>query len=238
MKNLLILLVTIIPFLGLSGGPSGGACVFLTPEGDVICNIYGNSGVPSETACYNDATAIGAVPINCLDYTLPCVSQIFGGSGTYCFFVGNSDCVTDVCETIALPVELVEFKVRKEDNTNYISWKTASERNSSHFVLSFTYEGSDESILITLPSANNTTEVSNYYTTHINPNKSINYYTLLQYDLNGEFVSYGPISIDNREKSKKIIKRFNLMGQEVNKDYKGFIINIYDDGTSEKVFIQ
>ena len=39
------------------------------------------------------------------------------------------------------------------------------------------------------------------------------------------------ILIDNRNKVFKIIKRVNMMGQEVNENAKGVIIEIYEDGT-------
>ena len=37
--------------------------------------------------------------------------------------------------------------------------------------------------------------------------------------------------IDNRNKISKIVKRVNMMGQEVGPNARGVIIEIYEDGT-------
>jgi hypothetical protein len=240
MKNLLLVIITILSFNVKSqgnggGGPSGGACVFIDGSGDVHCTIYGNSGVPSETACYNDALSQSAQPINCGDYLLPCVSQIFG-NGSYCFFVGNSDCVASICESIALPVELVSFDVVNEDDYNIIKWVTISEYNSSHFILSHFIEGEDKTDLYVIPANGFTNETINYYTKHYYTNDETNYYTLFQYDLDGKYEVYGPISIDNRKIEKRIVKKINLLGQTVDDYYRGIVIEVYDDGTTKKVY--
>ena len=55
--------------------------------------------------------------------------------------------------------------------------------------------------------------------------------SVIQFDIDGASDIYGPILIDNRSKISKIIKRVNMMGQEVNENAKGVIIEIYEDGT-------
>jgi hypothetical protein len=45
------------------------------------------------------------------------------------------------------------------------------------------------------------------------------------------------IPIDNRSNIDKIIKRYNVMGQEVGPNTKGVIINVYEDGTTEKIYV-
>jgi hypothetical protein len=59
---------------------------------------------------------------------------------------------------------------------------------------------------------------------------------LQQFDIDGQFKTYGPISITKASKEKKIVKYINLMGQEVNPDNTtGLILEIYDDGTMKKM---
>jgi hypothetical protein len=46
---------------------------------------------------------------------------------------------------------------------------------------------------------------------------------------------YGPIGLDNTKSFKKVVKYINLIGQEVNSDTKGFIFEVYEDGTMKKI---
>jgi hypothetical protein len=46
---------------------------------------------------------------------------------------------------------------------------------------------------------------------------------------------YGPIAIDNREKSKKVVKWINMFGQEVSEYENGVIFIVYEDGSTKKV---
>jgi hypothetical protein len=61
----------------------------------------------------------------------------------------------------------------------------------------------------------------------------------VQYDWDGVFEIFGPISIDNREKEKRIVKYVSLSGQEIDpKSTIGLVIGIYEDGTTIKVYLQ
>ena len=64
---------------------------------------------------------------------------------------------------------------------------------------------------------------------------AIHYYRLKQFDYDGAYKIYGPISIDNTKSFKKVIKYVNLLGQEVPQDTKGMLFEIYEDGTSKKI---
>ena len=65
---------------------------------------------------------------------------------------------------------------------------------------------------------------------------SLTYYRLIQFDNDGKFKIYGPISAFKTITNKKIVKYINLMGQEVNPNYvNGVVIEVYDDGTMIKI---
>ena len=49
--------------------------------------------------------------------------------------------------------------------------------------------------------------------------------------VDGKFKEYGPIGINNTLKPSKLLKIINLMGQEIGLDYKGVVIEVYEDGT-------
>ena len=68
----------------------------------------------------------------------------------------------------------------------------------------------------------------------------INYYRLQQYDFDGTYEIYGPISINNMDMGvKTIVKLLNLAGQEISFEQAtvtGVYIEVYSDGTSKKVY--
>ena len=134
-----------------------------------------------------------------------------------------------------LPVELKEFYAITYPKWNVIKWTTSSENNSSHFDLEMSNDGETWKKIATKQSAGNSTEELKY--SYIDYNSSfLTYYTLVQYDIDGMFETYGPIAVTKNNTDKKIIKYINLIGQEVIPETtKGLIIEIYDDGTTKIV---
>nr|NIQ16126.1 hypothetical protein [Candidatus Dadabacteria bacterium] len=59
---------------------------------------------------------------------------------------------------------------------------------------------------------------------------------LVQVDFDGEYEEFSVISIDNGVKDKKLVKLINMVGQEIPLDSKGFVIEVYTDGTTKKIF--
>lgn len=143
----------------------------------------------------------------------------------------------ELSETVALPVELLEFYGEKKSFVNHIKWKTASEFNSSHFVLQKSTTGffDDNSSIAYIESAGNSVQIIEYEHFDSNPEKTINYYRLLQYDIDGKYKEYDIISIDNRT-NRLITKRTDLFGREVDENYKGWILLQYSDGSLSKSF--
>jgi hypothetical protein len=131
----------------------------------------------------------------------------------------------------ALPVELLYFEGKKAGNSNYLEWATATEHNSSHFVVEKSDDGFNWDKIGQLPSAGNSTQEIHYDLTDNNVSPVYNYYRLKQFDIDGVNKEYGPIVINNKSQIKIIAKRTNLIGQEVNENETGIIIEIYEDGT-------
>jgi hypothetical protein len=134
-----------------------------------------------------------------------------------------------------LPIELTEFTGTKYSEYNVLKWQTASEHNNSHFILERTETGNftEKDVINIITGAGNSTELLDYSFVDSDAPSVINYYRLTQVDYDGAFKQYGPIAIDNRP-HKFIVKTINLLGQEVTAEYRGIVINIYDDGTSVK----
>lgn len=134
---------------------------------------------------------------------------------------------------IGLPVELIYFEGTEYSNTNLLKWATATEYNSDYFVIEESIDGIDWKYLTSVQSAGNSTNQINYSYIDYQCN-ALSYYRLLQYDLDGVYKTYGPISIYHAVTDKTVVKYLNMLGQEVSSDTKGLIIIVYDDGTSEK----
>lgn len=143
----------------------------------------------------------------------------------------------ELLEMAALPVELVDFKAESVDGINQITWKTASENNSSHFLLkrSSNLEFNENSVIDYVPAAGNSTSLLSYESIDRDFESGINYYQLVQVDIDGASATYGPIAINNQT-TTNIIKRVNLLGQEVDENYNGIILEIDSQGNINKIF--
>jgi len=62
------------------------------------------------------------------------------------------------------------------------------------------------------------------------------YYKLSQTDYDGYYEEFKPISVMVVNKENKIIETINFLGSKVNDSFNGFVINIYDDGSFEKIY--
>lgn len=240
-KLFFILLLNFIFNSFVAQSQSGGACLYMLPgDSTIVCNIYGNGGLPNQVACYNDADAAGAIPMDCYAY-LSCAANTYpdlGGNG--CFYAGTGSCVGSgsICDLIGLPVELISFEGEIEEDKNILTWTTASEANSDYFEVIIFGDSMETYDRLYFKAAGNSIEIIRYKIVHHNPKKSINYYQLVQYDFDGRYKEYNVITLDNTPKKKVEIKRVNTLGQPVDKYYKGLVIILYDDYTTERVFLR
>jgi len=143
-------------------------------------------------------------------------------------------------EIFPLPVEMVTFEGVATKMGNVITWQTASENNSDYYLLerSVTGEFSENDVVNITPAAGMSTQLLNYAYVDVTAPNAINYYQLTQMDRDGNFKVYGPIAIDNTAITKTIVKRINMMGQEIldSDTTPGMYFEIYEDGTSKKVY--
>lgn len=143
----------------------------------------------------------------------------------------------ELVEINPLPVELISFVGINTEKGNLIVWKTASEHNSDYYLIQSSNSGefNEESTIAQKSAAGNSTQLLEYTFLDNTHNSNITYYRLLQYDLDGGYKIYGPISIYNPLSGKKIIKIVNSLGQVVDENTKGFLFEVYEDGTTKKI---
>jgi len=106
-----------------------------------------------------------------------------------------------------LPVTLISFNVKENKGTADITWATATESNSSYFMVQRSSNGKDFTNLVRVNAAGNSNVIKNYKANDPNPLPGISYYRLHQVDVNGASENFAPKSFIM--KSKETIKSFS-----------------------------
>jgi hypothetical protein len=132
--------------------------------------------------------------------TAPRAAQRWDGSGTWTPKVGNSSAnpfpipssnlATSsiwvvVSNSIALPVEWLDFDVRLNNHEVEISWKTAMESNNDYFTVERAQDIERFEPLATVPGKGTTSAVSSYSVVDPNPMHGTTYYRVKQIDYDG-----------------------------------------------------
>ena len=138
----------------------------------------------------------------------------------------------------SLPITLVYFDAEEYNNTICLTWVVASQVNNNYFTIYKSYDGYEWEDVVDVEGHGTTNIMTKYewYDNHIEYGTV--YYKLRQTDFNGEFEEFLPIAVTivDPNRDVKIINTINLIGVEVKNNYKGFIINIYNNGKIEKLY--
>ena len=86
-----------------------------------------------------------------------------------------------------LPIEIITFTAKCNNNIAEINWSTASEINNDYFTLEKSEKGNNFKATTTVNGAGNSNIVLNYSFIDENPYKGISYYRLKQTDYDGNF---------------------------------------------------
>jgi hypothetical protein len=209
------------------------ACVWVDLNGDVQCELYSNCSGPNLTECGTKTTG-GSV----------CPCQVYSGMNWNCgacqpngscWYNGKSCDADLVCGYITLPINLKSFEVDNINGVNTLKWVTASETNNDYFLLEHSTDGQKFQLISKIPGAGNSNQNRSYYVHHMDPEEVVNYYKLTQIDFDGVGRESFIISINNEKLIKKEIKRINMLGQDIDENYRGLIIIMYEDGTFIKI---
>jgi hypothetical protein len=142
---------------------------------------------------------------------------------------GETDCAI-------LPIELVYFRGEAYEVFNLLEWVSASEINNDYYTIEKSIDGINWEYLSLIYGAGTSTEPLNYKFRDYYVKDTINYYRLSQTDFNGKTETFKIIAIDNSCEVREIRKTINLMGQEVDENYNGMVIELYDNNSVRKVF--
>ena len=85
-----------------------------------------------------------------------------------------------------LPVELISFNAEAEGCQAHLTWHTGSEINNDHFIVEYSYDGSNWKEIDKVNGAGNSTEVIDYsfYDSNCSHNRLV-YYRIVQVDFDG-----------------------------------------------------
>jgi hypothetical protein len=85
-----------------------------------------------------------------------------------------------------LPIQLLSFTLRKEQQKAQLYWQTASETNNKEFIISRSADGQYYTEIKRVPGAGDSQNIQTYRSTDPSPYAGLNYYKLQQLDLNGK----------------------------------------------------
>lgn len=225
-------------------GKNGTVCWTFAPTTD---SISINSGYASTGcvvisfsnlnlySCSPSCTLVGSginftvTPGQCYTW---CMS--YSGNGGGCNF-------TDFCPyyqqyNSVLPIELLYFLGFNDNNKNTLNWRTATEINNAYFSIEKSSDAYSWDVIGKLSGSGNSESYKDYKFVDIEPIHGINYYRLKQVDYNGAYKYYGIIAILNDDNDVTILKRTNILGQEVGSDYIGVIFIYRSNNTIVKSY--
>lgn len=140
------------------------------------------------------------------------------------------------CVTTVLPIELTKFEADlTPDKTVRLTWATATEFKNEFFTIEKSKNAIDWEVLSIVNGFGDSHQVIDYSIYDSSPFEGLSYYRLKQTDVDGRYSYFGTASVNNSSATKKIIKRTNIYGQEVDENASGIIILIYDNGDVKKI---
>lgn len=132
-----------------------------------------------------------------------------------------------------LPVELLYFKPVVKDGTVVLNWSTGSETNNDYFTIERSLDGYNWVSILSIRGQGNSTKKSVYELyDRVFGLSGIVYYRLSQTDYDGKREVFDIKSCFIHK--RKVVKIVNTLGHEVDINYKGLKIVIYDNGERVK----
>ena len=107
----------------------------------------------------------------------------------------------------ALPLEWMAFNAEMKNGRTHLTWTTANERNTDAFIIERSADGRTFEKTAGMAAAGNSEAEIDYAVTDDNPLAGVNYYRIMQTDLDGSF-SYSRVVSVNNEASDLIADLF------------------------------
>lgn len=105
---------------------------------------------------------------------------------SYDDFSESTDIAFKALSNSVLPVRLVSFTAQKQNEDVLLQWSTASEQNTKRFIVEHSLDGIQWHNIGAIAASGNSSSVINYSYTDSHPALGMNYYRLLQMDIDGK----------------------------------------------------
>ena len=139
----------------------------------------------------------------------------------------------------ALPITLTSFEGVLNDESHVdLKWVVVSQLNNDYFIVEYSIDGYVWEEIDNIIGAGTTSDLITYNTTHEKPINGCNYYRLTQVDYDGQFETFNPISVITNVLGEReyILRKMNLIGQEVNEHYEGPVLILWNNGEVTRTF--
>jgi len=153
--------------------------------------------------------------------------------GTYGYIQvpGNTNNFWQYTPTL-LPLVLINFTIQKENSGVKLLWQTATEQNTSQFIIEHSTNGESFSSLGIITTTGNSSSIKNYFFTDAQPLTGTNFYRLKMVDRDGKFTYSNIIAviIDGKNISFQIFPNpaRNILFVQVNGENENATIQIID----------
>lgn len=154
------------------------------------------------------------------------VSNLVNGNGAI-INVNTLNCFPFVLGSI-----VEKFYGQSKHHSNHIYFETSREFSIDYYTVEHSTDGIFWQALDRVYSTN--LEYNSYHVEHLFKDLD-NYYRLVSYDIDGSITKSQEIIHIENQKNQQVAKVYNSMGQEVDEFYKGFVIYLFEDGTTVKI---
>lgn len=101
-----------------------------------------------------------------------------------------------------LPIELINFSLRSNESSVDLDWSTASEQDNAYFQLERAGADRNFEVLAKIDGALNSSNINTYAYTDASPLSGLNYYRLVQVDLDGTMHYHNTLSYQQSGKGE------------------------------------
>lgn len=181
-------------------GSTPGALAGSDPEDGIkgsgaTFTITDTTALHGNQLLYNGAHVVPGVPITNYDPALLTVKYSGAGSTSLGFYytvtdaagAGSSAAFYSISWATPLPVVLVSFRAEKTENTARLTWITASEKNTSYFMVEKSKDGLSWQEAGRKAAAGQSTSEQHYELIDVRPFAGNNYYRLRMVDYDGGY---------------------------------------------------
>ncbi|WP_143011122.1 T9SS type A sorting domain-containing protein [Siphonobacter aquaeclarae] len=167
-------------------------------DSDAFAANAGDTWFNSRTKSFAAVTALNNNPNVRFRILAVLSGGAYAGSGGAYATTGNwrFDMVTVTGTPLPLPVSLVSFSGRAVGESVSLEWKTASEKNNSHFVVERAVDARTFESIGTVPGRGTSAVSQLYQYTDRQPEAGVNYYRLRQVDADGTVDYLRVISVE------------------------------------------